>query len=131
RYVRGFGENGGVRFDLLVRIHLREEGPEHRALACAQFRCWRSWFETPLCRSLLRRGRGFGSPAVFSGGVVSGAFGFEEDRDHFEVPGFAGISSHHREYAIFQRDGRERLTVTTHSYFLFWQRTSRWSTLRQ
>ena len=34
-------------------------------------------------------------PAVFSVGIVSGAFGFGEDRDHFEVLGFSGISSHH------------------------------------
>ena len=87
RYVPGSGENGGLRFDLLVRIHLGAKRSEHSALARAQFRCWRSWYDTPLCRGLGRLTCGLSSAAVFSVGVVSGACGLGEDRDHFEQPG--------------------------------------------
>src|SRR5215471_3407539 len=52
------GEDGDLCFDVLVRIHLGAKHSEYRALARAQFRCWRSWFETPLCRGLGRSRRG-------------------------------------------------------------------------
>ena len=62
RYLCRLGQNSGFRRDLIVRIHLCAKRSNHSALARAQFRCWRSWFDTPLCAvSVFRKevGKGF------------------------------------------------------------------------
>ncbi len=77
-----------------------------------------SWFETPLCRGLLRRGRGFGSPAVFSVGVVSGACGFGEDRDDFQNARLARIAVNHDHRAVLKGGCAEWLCAGTHGHVL-------------
>ena len=118
RDVRSFGEDGGLRFHLPVRIHLCAERPEHRALARAQFRCRRSWFDTPLCRGVGRLTCGLGRAAVFSVGVVSGAFGFEEDRDDFQNARRARIAVNHGRQAVLKGDYAEWPCAGTHGHVL-------------
>ena len=122
RYV--VGQYGGLRFDACSHPSLREalRAPRFGARLAPVWLLLSQWCAV---WRLSRRAR----PAVLHLRVRSGTRGVEEERDHFEEPGFARISSHHGERAVLQRDGCKWLTAATHSYFLFWQRTSRRSTV--